>query len=71
MYFKISLRVLQNGYKNTVLKEVENNPFLGLSKYNDLRWKHHINNIGKKASATLGFIRRNVQLNVVKPPMSH
>ena len=28
---------------------------------NDLKWNIHINNVCKKASSTLGFVRRNVQ----------
>jgi len=27
----------------------------------DLQWKEHINNVTKKASFTLGFLRRNLQ----------
>jgi hypothetical protein len=46
---------------NTILKEVENNPYLGLSISNDLKWTNHINNICKKASSTVGFIRRNLK----------
>ena len=46
---------------NILLKEVENNPYLGLSISNDLKWTNHINNICKKASSTVGFIRRNLK----------
>ena len=46
---------------NTILKEVPNNPYLGLTISADLKWNTHINSICKKASATLGFIRRNLQ----------
>lgn len=54
---------------NSVLEEVENNPYLGLSISNDLKWTNHIYNICKKVSSTIGLIRRNfdiVQLNVVE-----
>ena len=46
---------------NTILKEVQSNPYLGLNIANDLSWTIHINNICKKANTTLGFLRRNVQ----------
>ena len=36
------------------------NPYLGLNISNDLKWSHHINTVCKKASSTLGFIRRNL-----------
>ena len=51
---------------NTILKEVENNPYLGLSISNDLKWTNHINNICKKASSTVGFIRRNLKHSPAK-----
>ena len=54
---------------NSILEEVENNPYLGLSISNDLKWTNHIYNICKKVSSTIGLIRRNfdiVQLNVVE-----
>lgn len=46
---------------NTILQEVQDNPYLGLQISNDLRWSVHINNVCKKANATLGFIRRNLR----------
>jgi hypothetical protein len=58
-----------NKLGNSILEEVENNPYLGLSISNDLKWTNHIYNICKKVSSTLGLIRRNfdiVQLNVVE-----
>ena len=39
---------------NTILKEVTNNPYLGLNISHDLKWSHHINSVCKKASSTLG-----------------
>ena len=44
---------------NHILQEVQDNPYLGLQISNDLKWSMHINNISKKANATLGFLRRN------------
>ena len=45
---------------NTILKEVTNNPYLGVTISSDLKWGTHIDNICKRASSTLGFIRRNL-----------
>ncbi|KAK3097708.1 hypothetical protein FSP39_012355 [Pinctada imbricata] len=44
-----------------ILQEVQDNPYLGLQISNDLKWNTHINNVCKKASSTLGFIRRNLR----------
>ena len=46
---------------NTILQEVSTNPYLGLNISNDLKWTNHINSVCKKASSTLGFVRRNLQ----------
>jgi len=46
---------------DTILQEVPHNPYLGVMISNDLKWNTHINNVCKKASSTLGFVRRNVQ----------
>ena len=46
---------------NHILQEVQNNPYLGLEISNDLKWNIHINNVCKKANATLGFLRRNLR----------
>ena len=43
------------------LQEVQDNPHLGLQISNDLKWNIHINNVCKKANATLGFLRRNLR----------
>ena len=45
----------------TILKEVEDNPYLGLTISNDLRWTKQIGKTTAKASSALGFIRRNLQ----------
>ena len=44
-----------------ILKEVENNPYLGVQFQNDLKWTAHINNVTKKANSTLSFIHRNLR----------
>ena len=46
---------------DTILQNVDTNPYLGLTISSDLKWATHINNICNKASATLGFLRRNLQ----------
>ena len=44
-----------------ILERVKSNPYLGIQISEDLKWKEHINNTCKKASSTLGFLRRNLQ----------
>ena len=46
---------------NEILKHVPNNPHLGVQLSSDLKWHTHINNITKRASSTLGFLRRNLR----------
>ncbi len=46
---------------NHVLEQVTSNPYLGLQIQEDLKWKEHITTVCKKASSTLGFLRRNLQ----------
>ena len=44
-----------------ILQVVDAHPYLGVQLSNDLRWTQHINGVAKKASSTLGFLRRNLQ----------
>ena len=46
---------------NTILQNVDHNPYLGLLISKDLKWATHIDKISKKASSTLGFIIRNTR----------
>ena len=46
---------------NCILKQVSDNPYLGLQISQDLKWHTHISNISKKASCTLGFLQRNLK----------
>ena len=46
---------------DTILKQVNTNPYLGIMLSQDMKWTTHINNICRKASSTLGFIRRNLR----------
>ena len=45
------------------LEHVETAKYLGITMTNDFRWNTHIDNITSKANQTLGFLRRNVQIN--------
>ena len=47
---------------DTVLKQVENNAYLGLQLSESLKWNTHINKSIKKANATVGFLRRNLRM---------
>ena len=44
---------------NTILQQVKNSRYLGLTFSDDLKWNAHVNNTVKKANSTLGLIRRN------------
>jgi hypothetical protein len=63
--YMLSLRKkLQGSYKldGHTLEQVPSNPYLGVQIQEDLKWKEHINNnVTKKDSFTLGFLRRNLQ----------
>ena len=45
--------------EGTVLDNVENIKYLGVTITNDLKWNTHVSNICMKANMTLGFLRRN------------
>ena len=44
-----------------ILQQVPENPYLGVTLSDDLKWSPHINKITKKASSTLGFLKRNLK----------
>ena len=44
----------------TVLENVENIKYLGVTITNDLKWNIHVSNICTKANRTLGFFRQNL-----------
>jgi len=46
---------------NQILQQVEESPYLGLVISQDLKWASHITKTAKKASSTLGFLRRNLR----------
>ncbi|MCG7877120.1 MAG: reverse transcriptase family protein, partial [Candidatus Thiodiazotropha taylori] len=44
-----------------ILQQVPENPYLGITLSEDLKWGSHISKITKKANSTLGFLRRNLK----------
>jgi len=44
-----------------ILQNVPENPYLGVTISEDLKWSSHISKITKKANSTLGFLRRNLK----------
>ena len=46
--------------EGTVLENVDNIKYLGVTITNDLKWNMHISNICTKANRTLGFLRRTL-----------
>ena len=46
---------------NHVMEQVEENPYLGVTMHNGLKWASHINKISNKANSVLGFIQRNLE----------
>ncbi len=49
-----------------VLENVKEAKYLGLTLQHDMRYNIHLDNITNKASRTLGFLRRNLQINSPK-----
>ena len=46
-----------------ILESVPTAKYLGVTISNDLRWEPHVRTITKKASRTLGFLRRNLRVS--------
>jgi hypothetical protein len=44
-----------------ILKQVQDNPYLGLTISEDLKWDTHITKISKKGNSTIGFLKRNLK----------
>ena len=40
-----------------ILQQVHDNPYLGVTLSDDMKWNSHINKIPKKANSTLGFLK--------------
>ncbi len=49
-----------------ILEQVKSSPYLGVVLTEDLKWSTHINKTMKKASSTLGFLRRNLKFASAK-----
>ena len=62
---------------NHILKQVDENPYLGVTITENLKWSSHITKITKKANSTVGFLRRNLKMcptdcrKPVKQPIFH
>ena len=52
---------LISSLNNHILKQVEENPYLGLTLTENLKWSSHITKITKKAYSTIGFLGRNLK----------
>lgn len=48
-----------------ILETTEETNYLGVTIPNDLKWDTHVSKISKKASKTLGFLRRNLKLGFI------
>ena len=46
--------------EGTVLENVDNIKYLGVTISKDLKWNTHVSNVCIKANRTLGFLRRNL-----------
>ena len=46
---------------NTILQEVSHSPYLGITLNKNLKWSTHIDKICKRASSTLGLLKRNLK----------
>ena len=47
--------------KEHILETVSSIPYLGVTISDDLKWNQHVGSVTKKASSTLGFMRRNLR----------
>ena len=47
-------------FEGTVLENVGNIKYLGVTISKDLKWNTHVSNVCTKANRTLGFLRRNL-----------
>ena len=63
MQYSNSARKQQFDYKmkGETLETVSHHPYLGVELSDNLKFNKHINSITKKASSTLGFLKRNLK----------
>ena len=62
-YIKMSINTKSTHFyklDSHILQQVPENPYLGVTPPDDLKWSN-INKITKKASSTLGFLKRNLK----------
>ena len=50
-------------FHGCVLESVPSAKYLGVTISEDIKWTGHINNITKKASQTLDFLKRNIRVH--------
>ena len=46
---------------NHILEQVQDNPYLGITLSDNMKWTTHINKISNRSISILGFIRRNLK----------
>ena len=58
-----SSKLQHNGYimKGQTLETVQHHPYLGVELSDNMKFNLHINNISKKASSVVGFLKRNLK----------
>ena len=44
-----------------ILQQAPDNPYLGVTLSDNMKWNSHISKISKKANSTLGFLKRNLK----------
>ena len=56
------IKKIQASYtlEGTVIENVENIKYLGVTITNDLRWNTHVSNVCTKANQTIGFLRQSL-----------
>ena len=44
-----------------ILQQVPDNPYLGVTLSDNMKWNYHISKISKRANSNLGFLKRNLK----------
>ena len=44
-----------------IIQQVPDNPYLGVTLSDNMKWNTHISRVSKKANSTLGFLKRNLK----------
>jgi hypothetical protein len=60
-------KVIKHQYilHNQILKHTDKATYLGVTIQSNFKWQSHINNICNKANKTLGFLKRNLNINSI------